>query len=63
MKFRLQLPSFHWFGGDLYWLLCLPLFVGSVNVKPVRGMLFSERNGYTPVLKLGGLCFTWVWFR
>lgn len=41
----------------------LRLWFGRLNVKWSADMLFSERNGYVPVLKLGSLAFVWRRYR
>jgi hypothetical protein len=46
--------------------LCIPLFVGQLNIKHKKDSLFSERNGNRtrPTVVIGQLRFTWVkWVR
>lgn len=64
MKFRLGTPSVTRYGG--YWLLWIPLFVGSVNVCAAsEPLLYSERYGKRRRLSLtiGGVRLSWVQFR
>lgn len=64
MKFRLGIPRFARIGG--YWLLWIPLFVGSINVKAAsEPLMYSERYGKNqhPSLTIGRVRFSWVKFR
>jgi hypothetical protein len=64
MKLRFGIPSFTRYSD--YWLLWIPLFVGSINVKAIdEPLLFSERYGKRkpPTIVLGRFRFSWVRFR
>lgn len=55
-------------GGDMpypdYWFIRIPLFVGQINIKPKRGRLFSERNGYRLGFCFAGLYVCWrYWYH
>lgn len=65
MKLRFGLPKFMRY-GRYFWLLWIPLFVGSVNVKAAsEPLLWSERYGNRkpPMMTIGPFRFSWVWFR
>jgi len=45
------------------WFIRIPLFIGQVNMKPVRDTLFSERYGLVPTFSICGVRLTWRKWR
>lgn len=62
MKLRFMWPLV-WHTAGLGWLVSIPLLIGNLNFKHRRNELFSERNGYKPVLRLGLVSLIWVRYR